>query len=72
MEGTPTQAGGEEEVNEIDLYILADKTRRLAYDIGDLIGEVPLRKKQNTDSALFVNIKTNIEELVSLIHKLEE
>jgi len=59
-------------MDNLDYYIHTDKARKLAYEIGDLIGELPQRRKDKTTDKAIVNIVACIIKLSDQLKNLED
>ena len=59
-------------VNDLDYYIKADNASKAAYDIGDLIRELPYRKKKNEAEIIMQTITTKLHELNKTLKSMKE
>ena len=59
-------------MDNLDYYILTDRARKLAYEVGDLIGELPHSRKYGTSDKTVANIKACISQLTNMVKELEQ
>ena len=57
-------------MNDIDYYIKCDDAGKTAYDLGDLIRELPYRKRQGSTESTIANIKAHITKLTELLNTI--